>query len=97
MWILCLAGLAPRSVWKKTPSLARPTSAPYWAERLGKQALTARQVGARQGALSCVVEGKRVKIKGCVAPYLTGQITLPDNFLKINLSLNKILHLMPLV
>ena len=58
---------------------AHTSLAPYWAARLGKQALTVRQGGARQGALSCVVEGERVMIKGCVAPYLTGQITLPEN------------------
>ena len=58
---------------------AHTSLAPYWAARLGKQALTARQGGARQGALSCVVEGERVMIKGRVAPYLMGQITLPEN------------------
>ena len=58
---------------------AHTSLAPYWATRLGKQALTARQGGARQGSLSCVVEGERVMIKGRVAPYLTGQITLPEN------------------
>ncbi|WP_311063256.1 PhzF family phenazine biosynthesis protein [Halomonas sp. DWK9] len=58
---------------------AHTSLAPYWAARLGKQALTARQGGARQGALSCVVEGERVIIKGRVAPYLMGQIMLPDS------------------
>ncbi|MED5460719.1 MAG: PhzF family phenazine biosynthesis protein [Pseudomonadota bacterium] len=58
---------------------AHTSLAPYWAARLGKQALTARQGGARQGALNCVVEGERVMIKGRVAPYLMGQITLPEN------------------
>lgn len=60
---------------------AHTSLAPYWAARLCKQALTARQGGARQGALSCVVEGDRVMIKGRVAPYLTGQITLPESSL----------------
>lgn len=56
---------------------AHTSLAPYWAARLNKQALTARQGGSRQGALSCILEGERVMIKGRVAPYLTGQITLP--------------------
>ena len=58
---------------------AHTSLAPYWAARLGKQALTARQGGARLGTLICVLEGERVMIKGCVAPYLMGQITLPEN------------------
>ncbi|MCA8865721.1 MULTISPECIES: PhzF family phenazine biosynthesis protein [unclassified Halomonas] len=49
---------------------AHTSLAPYWAARLDKQALTTRQGGARQGALSCVVEGERVKIKGRVAPFI---------------------------
>ncbi|WP_434984547.1 PhzF family phenazine biosynthesis protein [Vreelandella zhaodongensis] len=57
---------------------AHTSLAPYWAARLGRQVLSARQGGARKGALSCVVEGERVMIKGRVAPYLTGQITLPN-------------------
>ncbi|WP_301584563.1 PhzF family phenazine biosynthesis protein [Halomonas alkaliantarctica] len=56
---------------------AHTSLAPYWAKRLGKQQLTARQGGARKGALSCEIEGDRVIIKGRVAPYLKGLITLP--------------------
>ncbi|CAH1041870.1 PhzF family phenazine biosynthesis protein [Halomonas sp. TD01] len=56
---------------------AHTSLAPYWAKRLGKQQFTARQGGARKGALSCVVEGERVIIKGRVAPYMKGVITLP--------------------
>ncbi|MCC5900611.1 MAG: PhzF family phenazine biosynthesis protein [Halomonas sp.] len=58
---------------------AHTSLAPYWAERLGKYQLTARQGGARKGALSCIVEGDRVIIKGRVAPYLNGSITLPNS------------------
>jgi len=58
---------------------AHTSLAPYWAKRLGKQTLTARQGGARKGALSCIVEGERVIIKGRVAPYLKGVITLPKS------------------
>ncbi|MBZ5487272.1 PhzF family phenazine biosynthesis protein [Halomonas aquamarina] len=57
---------------------AHTSLAPYWAKRLGKPLLTARQGGARQGELSCRVEGERVVIKGRVAPYLQGTILLPE-------------------
>ncbi|MDX5978732.1 PhzF family phenazine biosynthesis protein [Vreelandella alkaliphila] len=57
---------------------AHTSLAPYWAKKLGKQQLTARQGGARKGALSCEIEGDRVIIKGRVAPYLKGVITLPS-------------------
>ena len=57
---------------------AHTSLAPFWAKKLGKRQLTARQGGARKGALSCEIEGERVIIKGCVAPYLKGVITLPN-------------------
>lgn len=57
---------------------AHTSLAPYWAKRLGKPELTARQGGARKGALSCAVEGERVIIKGRVVPYLKGTMTLPS-------------------
>ncbi|RUR34343.1 PhzF family phenazine biosynthesis protein [Vreelandella nanhaiensis] len=58
---------------------AHTSLAPYWAKRLGKPSLTARQGGARKGKLSCLVEGERVVIKGRVAPYLQGVISLPED------------------
>ncbi len=51
--------------------------APYWAARLGKTALTARQVSARGGRLACAIQGDRVVISGRAAPYLSGTIELP--------------------
>ena len=51
--------------------------APYWADRLGKTALTARQVSARGGRLACTMQGDRVVIAGRAAPYLSGTIELP--------------------
>ncbi len=51
--------------------------APYWAARLGKTALTARQVSARGGRLACTLQGDRVVIAGRTAPYLSGTIELP--------------------
>ena len=50
------------------------TLAPYWAQRLGKTALRARQVSARGGELWCELSGDRVLISGHVAPYLEGHI-----------------------
>jgi predicted PhzF superfamily epimerase YddE/YHI9 len=47
---------------------------PYWAERLGKHALRARQVSARGGELWCELRGDRVIIAGHAAPYLEGTI-----------------------
>lgn len=47
---------------------------PYWAERLGKNELTARQISKRGGHLVCRVEGDRVKIGGRCQLYLEGRI-----------------------
>lgn len=48
--------------------------APFWAERLGKTSLFARQVSRRGGELWCTLEGERVRIAGHVTPYLEGSI-----------------------
>ena len=42
---------------------------PYWSQRLGKRAMTARQVSKRGGTLFCEEQGDRVLIKGKVALY----------------------------
>ena len=47
---------------------------PYWAERLGKSRLTARQVSQRGGELEVELKGDRVLISGRVVPYLEGRI-----------------------
>ncbi|MDE0702634.1 MAG: PhzF family phenazine biosynthesis protein [Rhodospirillaceae bacterium] len=49
---------------------------PYWAERLGKTEMFARQVSARGGALWCALRGDRVSIAGYAAPYLEGTIAV---------------------
>ena len=49
---------------------------PYWSKRLGKQALTARQVSKRGGQLWCEAIGCRVKIGGKGVLYLKGEILL---------------------
>ena len=50
------------------------TLVPYWAHRLGKTNLEARQLSRRGGALSCALDGDRVSIAGRAVLYLEGQI-----------------------
>lgn len=67
---------APRVGVPEDPATgsAHCTLTPYWAERLGKIALHARQVSARGGELWCERAGDRVMIAGYVTPYLAGTI-----------------------
>lgn len=51
--------------------------APYWAERLGRDRLVARQLSARGGTVSCAVKGDRVSLGGRYHRYLDGTVTLP--------------------
>jgi predicted PhzF superfamily epimerase YddE/YHI9 len=51
---------------------------PFWADRLGKDKLFARQVSSRGGELHCERAGTRVKIGGHSVTYLRGEIFLPD-------------------
>ena len=53
---------------------AHTTLVPYWAEKLGKAELTARQLSARGGYLKCKLNGDRVDIAGQVQLYMTGEI-----------------------
>lgn len=55
---------------------AHCTLIPYWAERLGKRELVARQVSKRGGTLFCASNGERVSIAGEAALYLRGSITI---------------------
>ena len=52
------------------------TLIPYWAQRLGKDRLEARQLSRRGGALSCALQGDRVTIAGRAVLYLEGTITI---------------------
>jgi PhzF family phenazine biosynthesis protein len=49
---------------------------PYWAGRLGKQRLNARQISARGGELVCTLRGDRVTLAGRAVLYLEGTITV---------------------
>jgi PhzF family phenazine biosynthesis protein len=55
---------------------AHCTLIPYWAERLGKTRLEARQLSRRGGALTCAPHGDRVTIAGRAVLYLEGRITI---------------------
>jgi len=49
---------------------------PFWAKRLGKKTLKARQASARGGDLLCTDDGARTIIQGDCALYLTGEIEI---------------------
>jgi len=51
--------------------------APYWAARLGKAELEARQVSARGGAIHCQVNGDRVVLSGSAVTFMEGEISIP--------------------
>jgi predicted PhzF superfamily epimerase YddE/YHI9 len=50
--------------------------APYWASRLGKTHLHARQVSKRGGELWCEMAGERVVLKGAAVLTLRGTLLL---------------------
>lgn len=50
--------------------------APYWAERLGKRSLHARQVSERGGELWCEMNESRVVIKGKAVLTLRGEMVI---------------------
>lgn len=49
---------------------------PFWAERLGKRDLTARQVSARGGELGCTLRGDRVVLRGHAVRVIEGVLTI---------------------
>jgi predicted PhzF superfamily epimerase YddE/YHI9 len=53
---------------------AHCTLIPYWADRLGKTRLNARQLSRRGGNLFCALDGNRVKIAGRAILFMTGMI-----------------------
>jgi PhzF family phenazine biosynthesis protein len=50
---------------------------PFWANRLGKKVLSARQLSARGGELQCELRGTRVLMSGYAVLYSTATIHLP--------------------
>lgn len=55
---------------------AHCTLVPYWAARLGKDRLLARQISRRGGTLHCEFLGERVAIAGRAVLYLEGTIEI---------------------
>lgn len=51
---------------------AHTTMTPYWADRLGKAELFARQISRRGGTMKCKMLNDRVEIIGQAVTYLTG-------------------------
>ena len=52
------------------------TLIPFWAQRLGKEEMVARQLSRRGGTIYCKHRGERVIIAGRAALYLTGTMNL---------------------
>jgi PhzF family phenazine biosynthesis protein len=55
---------------------AHCTLTPYWAARLGKTRLEARQISRRVGALTCTLNADRVIMAGRAVLYMQGTITV---------------------
>src|SRR6186713_1530606 len=71
---------APASGIREDPvtGSAHCSLTPYWAERLGKRELVARQISNRGGTVYCTDTGDRVLLGGYCVEYLVGSIQLPD-------------------
>lgn len=69
---------APRAGIPEDPvtGSAHCTLVPYWAARLKKTGLTARQLSSRGGELECRLLGARVAIAGRTVEYLRGEIDI---------------------
>jgi PhzF family phenazine biosynthesis protein len=69
---------APQSGIDEDPvtGSAHTTLTPYWAQKTGKSELSAIQLSARKGFLTCAYHGDRVKISGHAKTYLQGEITV---------------------
>lgn len=55
---------------------------PYWAARLKKDALRARQISARGGDIDCGLKGDRVEMTGRATTFLVGEVMLPEKNVK---------------
>lgn len=49
---------------------------PFWAQRLNKDEMIAKQLSKRGGTLYCKMAGNRVKISGKAVHYMTGTINI---------------------
>jgi predicted PhzF superfamily epimerase YddE/YHI9 len=57
---------------------AHCTLIPYWAEKLGKTKMIARQLSQRGGTIHCEMRGERVGIGGRAVLYSRAELQLPD-------------------
>ncbi|HEB51231.1 MAG TPA: PhzF family phenazine biosynthesis protein [Desulfobulbus sp.] len=55
---------------------AHCTLTPFWAKRLGRNVLKARQLSSRGGELECELHRERVLIRGMAVLYLAGTIRI---------------------
>ena len=69
---------APRAGISEDPvtGSAHCTLVPYWAGRLAKTQLIARQISQRGGELTCEIKGNRVLIAGATVEYMHGKISI---------------------
>ncbi len=58
---------------------AHATLAPFWADRLGKRELRARQISARGGSIDCRVDGDRVHLTGRAVLVIEGTMHVPES------------------
>ena len=56
---------------------AHAVMVPYWAERIGRERMSAYQASARGGRLSCQLEGDRVVLGGACVTVIEGTFLLP--------------------
>lgn len=75
---LCLAKLFPKLNVNEDPvcGSAHCNLIPFWAGRLGKNELVARQASPRGGTLYCRLEGDRVVMGGTAVLYATSELHL---------------------
>jgi predicted PhzF superfamily epimerase YddE/YHI9 len=57
---------------------AHCTLIPYWAEKLGKTRMVARQLSRRGGTLHCELRGDRVGVGGQAVLYSRAELHVPD-------------------
>ena len=53
---------------------AHTTLAPFWAKKLGKDQMTAKQISKREGFLKIKLNGERTHISGQAVTYMKGEI-----------------------
>ena len=58
---------------------AHCTLVPYWAKRLNKSTLNARQCSARGGELWCEDQGERILLSGLARTFSTGNFSIADS------------------